>query len=205
VVSADPASTKYWLLHSIEEPAVDGPTTVVTLSREGWSGKLVNTTLLPDPDNLRADKVGGPGKEFWVFGTNYPNETSPPDPETGAWRVELSPARPAAADLFLNVMQVMDRGTSGPFTVETVESRDVVGLRLSDRVVLFNPRGDRTAGPVSFAVQGEGALKLLVTDLAEGTWQVRRDGRIARPAITVSGDSGVMYFEGPAGHYSLLR
>jgi hypothetical protein len=44
---------------------------------------LVNTTLLPEPENARVEIVGGPGREFSVFGKNYPNATTPPDPEVG--------------------------------------------------------------------------------------------------------------------------
>ncbi len=62
--------------------------------------------------------MGGPGRDFWVFGEDFPNSTTrgkPDEYELGAWRVEVSPARPAAEDLFLNVMQVMngDAGRSG--------------------------------------------------------------------------------------------
>lgn len=44
-----------------------------------------------------------------------------------------------------------------------------------------------------------------MTDLAEGTWQVWRDGRIVTPAVTVSAEAGTLYFEGPAGRYELRR
>jgi hypothetical protein len=120
-------------------------------------------------------------------------------------RVDISPKAPAATDLFLNVMQMLDQSAAKPFAVEKIESTDVVGLRLSDRVVLFNPRGDRATQPVSFAARGSGTLKFLVTDLTEGTWQVWRDGGIVAPALEVSGDAGTLYFEGPAGNYSLRR
>ena len=207
VVSANPAFAKTWLLHSIEEPALEGAATTLTLTSHGWSGKLVNTTLLPELDNMRLEKVGGPGKEFWVDGKNYPDAKNPPDPETGAWRVELSPRRPAAADLFLNVIQVMDRDSAAarPLVVEKIESGNIVGVRLADRVVLFDSRGDRNADPLAFSVQGDGTLKFLVTDLAEGTWQVWRDGKIAVPALSVSADDGTAYFEGRSGRYELRR
>jgi hypothetical protein len=44
-----------------------------------------------------------------------------------------------------------------------------------------------------------------VTDVAEGAWQVWRDGRIVLPTVIASGDAGVLYFEGAAGSYSLRR
>jgi heparin/heparan-sulfate lyase len=203
VVAADPNFKKTWLLHSIEEPSINGPMTSVALSSNGWAGKLVNTTLIPTPDNQRITTIGGPGREFCVDGRNYPNATAPPDPETGAWRVELSPRRPSAVDLFLNVMQVMDRETGTPLDVEPIESPDVTGLRIADRVVLFSPGGGRAARPVAFEARGPGRLKFVVTDLAEGTWQVWRESEIARPAVVVSGDAGLAYFEGSAGSYTL--
>jgi Heparinase II C-terminal domain len=205
VVAASPAFQKYWLLQSVTKPTVEGSTAVVSLSQNGWTGTLRNTTLLPEPDNARLATVGGSGKEFWVFGKNYPNATEPPDPEVGGWRVELSPKQPAATDLFLNVMQVMDQATGKPLSVEKIDGRGVVGAQLSDRVVLFNPRGDRSADPISFAASGGGTLKFLVTDVVEGNWQVWRDGRIVLPAVVASGDAGVLYFEGLAGNYSLQR
>ncbi len=207
VVSANPAFAKTWLLHSIEEPAIEGPTTTLTLTSNGWTGKLVNTTLLPELENQRLEKVGGPGKEFLVDGKNYPDAKNPPDPETGAWRVELSPRRPAAADLFLNVIQVMDRDSAAarPLAVEKLESQDLVGVHLADRVVLFNSRGDRTSAPLTFSVGGGGLKKYLVTDLAEGTWQIRRDGKVTVAALTVSAEEGTAYFEGPPGRYELRR
>jgi len=203
VVAADANFTKTWLLHSIEQPSVSAPTSSVALASNGWAGKLVNTTLIPTLDNQRITTIGGPGREFWVDGRNYPNATAPPDPETGAWRVELSPRRPSAVDLFLNVMQVMDRETGTRLDVEPIESSDVMGLRIADRVVLFSPGGGRAARPVAFHVRGPGRLKFLVTDLAAGIWQVWRESEIARSAVVVSGDAGLAYFESLAGSYSL--
>jgi heparin/heparan-sulfate lyase len=207
VVAADPAFAKTWLLHSVIEPDLDGATATVALASHGWSGKLQITTLLPELDNLRLEKVGGPGKEYWVDGKNYFDTKDPPDPEAGIWRVEVSPRRPAAADLFLNVIEIMD-GESPPAhrpAIEKIESGDAVGLRLADRVVLFQSHAEPTGDPFMFSVRGPGNLKFVVTDLAEGTWQVRRDGGIAAPAVVVSKDEGVAYFEGPAGRYELRR
>ena len=111
VVSSNAAFRKYWLLHSMEEPVIEGNRATVRLTQLGWTGKLVNTTLLPEPANSDIAKVGGPGKEFWVFGENYPNAPrrgTPEESETGSWRIELSPKQAAETDCFLNVMQIMD-------------------------------------------------------------------------------------------------
>src|SRR5262249_55891607 len=129
VVAAEPSFAKAWLLHSIEEPSINDSTATIQLASHGWSGKLRHTALLPEPDNARLEKLGGPGREFWVDGGNYPNETTPPDPEKATWRLELTPRRPAVADLFLNVIEVLDRDASGPpRAIEKVASADVVGV-----------------------------------------------------------------------------
>ena len=33
--------------------------------------------LLPNDNNRQLSSVGGPGKEYWVFGTNYANDIEP--------------------------------------------------------------------------------------------------------------------------------
>ena len=59
--------------------------------------------------------------------------------------------------------------------------------------------------PIGFEVSGKGEFKILVTDLAPGTWQVLKDGAVLIPAVEVAEDAGVLYLDGPAGRYSLLR
>jgi heparin/heparan-sulfate lyase len=192
----------------MEEPAIEGNSTLVSLSERSWTGRLRNTTLLPEPANTEIVKVGGPGKEYWVFGENFPNEPRrgpAEDFELGSWRIEISPRKPVETDLLLNVMQMSEAGREKMLPVSRIDSDQVVGARLADRVVLFGKSGERTDRPVAFSVKGAGTLKYLVTDLAEGTWQVRRDGRVVQPAVTVSADSGTTYFEGPAGTYELRR
>ena len=206
VVSSNPEFAKYWLLQSVKAPSVVGNTSTLNLSggESGWSGKLVNTALLPELENARITTVGGPGKEFFSLSKNYLEAKIPPDPEMGGWRIQISPKHPAATDVFFCVMQIMD-GDTPPLAVERVGTGETVGMRISDRIVIFNAKGDRTSGPVSFAAPGAATCRFLVTDLAEGTWQLWRDGRIERPAVMVSSDAGTAYFEGPGGNYTLRR
>ena len=42
-----------------------------------------------------------------------------------------------------------------------------------------------------------------MTDLAAGTWQVWREGKILRPAVRVAETEGMMYFEVPPGRDQL--
>jgi heparin/heparan-sulfate lyase len=206
VVSSNPSFKKYWLLHTQDKPAVSGNKTLVDLtSRPRWSGGLINTTLLPESANAEISIVGGTGKEFWVFGENFPNEPTRPLPDfgLGRWRIELSPRTQSATDLFLNVLQVKNSGQRRTLAVEKIENDQLVGVKLADRVVLFSKSGRRTNQKVGFFYAGDGKFQHLATDLAAGTWQVWRDGRIVVPAIEVSEEAGVICFEGTSGRYEL--
>jgi len=208
VVASNPEFKKYWLLHTMEEPLIEGHRSVVTTTERGWSGRLINTTVLPAPDNAEIDKIGGPGKEFWVFGKNFPNEITrgkPADYEIGAWRIEVSPKAPAEVDLFLNVMQITDRTADGGYAVAALQGEGITGAQLAGRAVVFQTSSEATTGPVRFRLNGSGSLKILVADLAPGRWRVLRDGAVVESAREVSSEAGVLWLEGPPGSYELRR
>jgi len=200
---------KSWLLHSVAEPiVVDNVTTVLRTDR-GFNGKMVNHTLLPKSGNRVIDKVGGPGKEFWVEGQNYPVAPNGLSPEAGAWRIELSPVAPAVEDRFLNVMQVADAARAGkpgpePLPVTLINEVDVVGVAIASSVVLFSRSGDAIDQAFTFDTPASsGSLDLLVTDLAPGTWQISPPGgRTSTCKVTATAQS--CWLSGPAGAYQLV-
>jgi heparin/heparan-sulfate lyase len=203
ITSRKPEFRKSWLLHSINEPAVEGPTTTLTLTEDGYNGKLVNHTLLPSASNCEIVKVGGPGREFWVDGRNYPfRPRARGNSEPGAWRIEISPRVPAKTDLFLDVMEVMDSvGGPGSLAPELIETHDLVGARIADRVVLFGRSKRRLTGSLGFSVPGvAGELRILVTGLSSGRWQV---GGPVSLDLRATEDGGTLYFRGPVGDYRL--
>jgi heparin/heparan-sulfate lyase len=123
VRSAKAEFKKTWLLHSINEPKVDGPVTVIRQN----GGKLVNLTL--EPAEFKITVVGGPGREFEIDGQNHPPDRAPaPQDEAGAWRIELSPVRQAEFDTFLNVIQVMEDGVE-PLPVTRTQGGVKIGSR----------------------------------------------------------------------------
>ncbi len=246
VVSADPTFRKYWLLHTLEEPRLSSASVVVDCTQRGNSGRLILNTLLPtcstpalgggssrvegvSPSNRGQDardtsgwatltKVGGPGKEFWVFGQNYANDVDPKrlersSIETGAWRVEVSPKAAAAEDLFLNVMQVADRQSLVSWPVRVIEAGERVGCLLEGPddawTVLMRRDSRRSAEPVNITlksgVPGDRIHHVLITDLSPGQWHIQREGSDSGRNITISEDSGTAWFEGPAGTWTLSR
>ena len=209
VSASNPDFRKYWLLHSIEEPTLEGNTFTVRRTKDGDSGMLHNTVLLPQADNLRIDKVGGPGKENWVFGTNYPNDAVAPyldnANERGAWRVEVSPVAPAVTDNFLNVIQVADNRCNKLNAVQRIEDDRIVGVQLADRVVTFARSSEPLQKDFTLTVNGTGTYKFVITDLKAGNWQVKKDGCVFIPLTEVQASDGVLTFEGSAGSYEFCR
>jgi heparin/heparan-sulfate lyase len=214
VVSAAPTFRKYWLLHTLEEPRMDSTSAIVDCTQYGNRGRLCLDTLLPEPANADLGKIGGPGKEFWVFGENFTNDVDPQrlersSMEPGAWRIELSPKTAAAEDLFLNVMQVTDRQSLSRLPVRHIEAEGRVGCVIEGPqttwVVLLRKDSRRSGEPVKFAAPGDRPCRMLATDLSPGRWQARREGSDEIRSLTVADDSGAAWFEGPAGVWTLFR
>lgn len=206
VVSSDPSFKKFWLLHSIEEPQTGAQKFSVSRTKDGDTGKLYCDVLLPEAD---VTKVGGPGKEFWVFGENYPNAaTTRPDPcnERGAWRVEVTPKKDAKEDCFLNVMQVMDNSVT-PQSVQKIEGEKVVGALVADRMVLFARDSRALFDSFTFEIPKSAgkSVKVLLTDLAEGEWIVKCGKKSILKNVKVDADSGTLYFIAQPGIYSIEK
>lgn len=94
VVSRRPDQAKAWLLHSREEPVVDGATATITHGE----GRLVVRTLLPE--NARLATVEG----YTYGGETFDPPKNAQTPVANRWRLEVRPARPAAEDAFLHVL-----------------------------------------------------------------------------------------------------
>lgn len=212
VISADPEFRKVWLLHTQEEPRVGGSSAIVDVTQHDQRGRLMLDVLLPTDENRQMSSVGGQGKEYWVFGTNYANDIEPKQLERsslepGAWRIELSPKAAASEDLFLTVMQVTDRTAPGRLPVRLVELRDRVGSYIErpdgSRLVLFRRDGQRSSQPVTVETSGPGTTGVLVTDLTPGAWRVRRAGESASREIRVSQELAAAWFETPPGNWHL--
>lgn len=209
VVSKNPEFKKHWLLHSIEEPKVSENGIVIKRTKDGDSGMLSNTVLLPAKENLDMQVIGGKGKEFWVNGTNYANapQAGRPDPrnERGEWRVEVSPSAPANEDYFLNVIQVADNNCNELHKASLLKGENLVGAVIADRIVTFSKDGETINGKAEMDVQGNGTFKFVMTDMKPGTWQVKKDGKIFIPYKWVGAEDGVLSFEGGSGHYEFFR
>ncbi len=210
VISADPSYKKTWLLHSIQEPQIEGSTTTVVRDEEGYEGegryfgKLEAMTLLPEAVDIR--KVGGPGKEFWVESTGENYQATPRNAayEPGAWRVEVSPRKERKEDRFLHVLTVMDADVEAGPEIHRFGDEGAAGIALLDRAVVFCG-DDGPQDELSFELEADGQVKILVLGLAPGHWDILPEGEAVQRRIPVTESAGSLYFEGGGGAYALSR
>jgi VanZ family protein len=115
VVATKPEFRKRWLLHTIDKPQIAPggfSASVASAQRPGRAGGTLHANVLL-PRQALINLVGGPGLEFFVDNRNYDDggkvqaeikRLGPDQQEPGAWRIEVSPPRDAAADVFLVVL-----------------------------------------------------------------------------------------------------
>ncbi len=166
VVATQPQYEKTWLLHTAGEPDIRGA--VFTARHE--QGRLFSRTLLPE--GARLGKIGGPGRQFWSGGRNWPLPKGFPEPDTnplfGQWRVEVSPTSPRESDLFLHVLEAADAGARSMARVDLTRRDGMVGARIETPngvwEVLFH-----TGGPPGGRIRLErGGIRALDRALSSG-------------------------------------
>lgn len=202
-VVSDSASKKTWLIHSQEEPSVNGSRTTIARTENGYNGRLTVDTLLPEADNAEFTVVGGTGKEFLVGEKNY---TATSKLEDGKWRVELSPKVSDGEDYFLNVMQVSDNSEEiKPVEVSKFETVTHIGVGIKDRIVFLSKSYERFSDSLTFEFGGEEESYLLQVDgLSAGTWRIEGGNGFAE-TVDVPESSGVAAVKVPEGKYTFTR
>jgi hypothetical protein len=90
---------------------------------------------------------------------------------------------------------------------DTVESLDVVGVRLRDRVVLFHAGAGLLRSAFSFDTghAGPERLRFIVTGIAPGVWEIWRDGWVVDIGVPVRAKEAVLYFEERPGSFFVRK
>jgi len=141
VASTNAEYPKKWLLHTSNEPTVMGN----TFRADQDGGRMF--CRVHYPTDAQFVKIGGPGKEFWADGQNWPltedwwqrfgRGLDKQVPEImGRWRVEVHPGAPREQDHFLHLIQAADQSVE-----EMVESS---AREVGDRIQLTFTVGART-------------------------------------------------------------
>jgi len=138
VASTQAEYPKKWLLHTSTESVVAGKAFRADQDR----GRIFCRTLYPLDAVL--EKIGGPGKEFWAAGRNWPIEEEfrywryigmAPGGEVpehaGRWRVEVKPGAAREQDYFLHLIQVADQSVDEMVESSVRETEDRIELTFS--------------------------------------------------------------------------
>jgi hypothetical protein len=211
--SKTPAFEKTFLLHSTDEPVVDGRTVTIVNERhtyEGgepprrgrytgnYGGKLVLQNVAPADATLR--KVKG----HTIRGIDYSANKPAANGEEGWGRVEISSTGHKSTD-FLNVMTVMDSTTLEPPVIGRIENEDVIGARALNLIALFGKEGRSLPDVTMVSLHGGGPFNLFVADLRPGEWLLSQGSRVIATSV-VSADSRSAYFcDIASGRYTLSR
>lgn len=157
VNSTDASYKKEWLLHTQNEPMVNGK----VFRADDKEGRIFCRTMYPSDAVLT--KVGGPGKEFYASGRNWAIK---PEVATkvaeqygtnlyfGKWRMEVAPAKPNKEDVFLHLMETGDRSLTNMCPATLIEGQGVIG-------VSFKKNGK--AFEVVFSTNGEPSGHIKIT------------------------------------------
>lgn len=205
IIAADPSFRKAWMVNGLHEPALGTLPNRVVLpgDKEGLTSRLTLDILLPEANDTSIDFIGGPGREAFVDGINYPGTPLPGGSNEGhGWRVEVSPRTARAEDCFLTVLHIGDAGGAPPPEQPRLGlSEGFAQVSVHGHTVLFaNKRGCDDA-PVDFVLDTDG--QVVVTDRAPGDWDVFRDGaRVETARVTPEG--GIAMFFGRKGRYRLV-
>lgn len=122
----NPLFRKKWLLHSLNEPTINGRFFQLSTSPNPVSGmaggKLTGQVLLPQ--NHLIQKIGGKGFEYYIDGKNYDENgrimklaNKRKNAEPGHWRIELQAKTVNKDDIFLVALQPLLLDENKPFPV----------------------------------------------------------------------------------------
>ncbi len=139
---------------------------------ENWPLEPAEGAPLPDDPKLRHM-----WKLFWGDDFNKILSSNRKNVIPGSWRIEVSPAQPAEEDLFLNVLEIGDKGKTGKRRAELLDGVNLQGAAFErGPMVLFSSTGAEI-------IRGEVSLpelacdSLIVTGLQpEGVYELNLGG-----------------------------
>ena len=199
VTSKNENAIKKFLLHTVNEPTVEGNRITAT----NGDGKLTLTSLF-GADKI--EKIGGAGKGFWVgedaeCGYNVTDDVEELGTDTLFGRVELSTTG-NKTDKMLNVMYVTDKDSTVTLNPVLIETDRLVGALIGDTVGVFMKSRSGENEEFSFTANGSGELEYYICGVMAGEWTVSQSGRAPLTAKSEP-DGGILRFTATAGEITL--
>ncbi len=150
ITAKDKSFRKAALIHTLEEPKIDGEFAIITDTRKDNSGKMVVQTV---GEKTEYTVIGGEGRDHWIPGVdengNYSLEAGKnlptvhkikPDSmqEYGWGRIEISPKNHEKTNTLLTVMYVTDTKNSDEhIKAEAIASDTLIGAEIFGKAVIF--------------------------------------------------------------------
>ena len=206
-------STAYqtaWLLHGLNRPTVSGKRAVFSTTT---GGQMTNDTLLPAGVSINTYADGYVDSSH-NYPSGYTTESGKVN-ESEGYRIEVAPSSASTTTCFLNVVQAGDTGTTAA-SPTLFESTNFYGVRLKDRVVLFNT-GETWFGETkdqeylfNFSSSDGYVYKIAMADAYTGSYEIYWSANgsnysLLAYAKTADSASHLLTFSGKAGYYKVVR
>ena len=207
ITTTEAGSKKTFILHMQSKPTIDGNVVVITNTATDYNGTyngMLTNQMLTTYDTITA--IGGEGHRFEVGGVNYEPDNirySEEGMEEGWGRVEIAITTTEAnqTDFLLNVMYVNDADKTLELEQAIlIETQQVIGAKIFDRVAVFNKEKTRTADTLTFEIPADTDVTTYhvnVAGLKAGTWTITTSA--GQQTAIASEDGGIIYFDAPAG------
>ncbi|MBR2465304.1 MAG: InlB B-repeat-containing protein [Clostridia bacterium] len=198
ITPVDPEFERTYLLHTVKEPEIDEATLSATIV-EG-DGKMHVQSLF---GAMEFEKIGGPGKAYWINGKNCVDEYNDDDSADVIWgRIEYR-ASGEETTRMLTAMYVTDADNEKTLDIDKYESDDFHAAAFSDKIVLFAKSEEELIyKESSINIDRQGLCKYYVSGVESGTWNVCVDGIRVAHAYASEGE-GFITFTAPAGEIVL--
>lgn len=203
--SADKSFKKTWLLHSQEKPEIKGDTIVIKRTQNGFDGKLVNKTMLPERPNASFNVIGGDANQMFEVNGKMFKPTSSAI-EGGKYRIELSPKAEKKDDIFLNSMYVTSASKDLPeLKMYKENGAGYVGVTVLDRFVTFSKEATLLKDTININVRNNGfnEVSVLLTDIEEGIWEISGNG--SSVFVEAKKDENCLNFKAAPGIYTVKK
>ena len=206
-------STAYptaWLLHGLNNPTVSGKRAVFATTT---GGQMTNDTLLPASVNINTYADGYVDASH-NYSSGYTTQSGKVN-ESNGYRIEVSPQSNSTTTYFINVVQAGDTGVTAATPI-LFESNELYGVRLKDRVVLFN-KGETWFGETkeqayyfNFSSNDGYVYKFAMVDAFSGSYEIFYSANgsnyeLLSYARTADSVSHLLKFSGKAGYYKVVR
>ena len=200
-----------WLLHGLNRPTVSGKRAVFTTTT---GGQMTNDTLLPTSGVTINTYADGYVDSSHSYSSGYTTQTGKVN-ESEGFRIQVD-SNASNSTYFLNVIQAGDTGTTAATPEIVVNNTNFYGVKLKDRVVLFNKDAEWIGETkdqeylFNFTSSEDQVFKFAVADAYTGNYEIYWSANgsnysLLAYARTADGASHLLTFSGKAGYYKIFR